>query len=330
MNERHSLTPEAIDAIYGADKEVTAATDTAYAQRSQYLQDLKDLSPYTAELPDQAADDVYERLRYHERRVAPNLEIEEYGNGTASFDDELLVVPSEGSIVISADHATDPVRKATGVREGADHGTAGIALLMNEVGQGSVVLPLGRQTGNANVTIDHPAKDAIRAQIEDGKRGFLSVHGMVPGRIEHQYDDREVHAMIGLGKNPNEASIEAAHALSAHVKREYGLRAEVANWKQFYSNQPNSPRLKRTDDGVIRKSTLAAFGEGTTTNYVRGLDQGDYLPAMQIELSRTLRLLPKGMEHNAARRDIRAIKMSVFLGYLLNSEAGRILTAHGR
>ena len=329
MIELLSKEPEVIDSQYETDVSLAFAVDEAYQSRQLYMQNLSCISVYTAELPDREVDDVYNRILDHERSIASNHRVEDYGDGSARYDDELVIVESDGPIVISADHATAPVRKLTGLRGNADHGTAGIALLMREEGQGSVVLPRGRQTGNVNITPEHPAKNAIKAQIDLGKQAFLSVHGMVPGRFEHQLDPKEVHAMIGLGLNPNEQSIEAAHELSRQMRQAYGLRAEVANWKSFYSNTPDSSRLKRRDDGSILKSTLAAFGEGTTTNYVRGLEQGDFLPAMQIELSRTLRLLPEGVDLVDPRRGIQEVKMGVYLGFLLNSEAGRILAEYG-
>lgn len=313
MAERIASSPDVIDEKYGVDSDVTKKVDEAFEQRATYLNDLKGLSTYTAELPDQAADDIYERLSEHERRVAPNLLKDEYGEGTASYDDELLIESSDGPLAISADHATDPVRKATGIREGADHGTAGIALLLNENGQGSVVLPRGRQTGNVNVDIEHVAKDAL-ADIAPSKQGFLSVHGMIPGKFVHQYDPTEIHGVIGLGVRPTELSRDAASQFMARVKDAYGLKLVVGNDTPFFGAD-NTPRLPRDEEGNPKYAArLAAAGEGSTTNFINGMELA--IPAMQIEISRSLRLLPREMEY----RDLRARKLAVAMGYLMTKD----------
>jgi hypothetical protein len=245
--------------------------------------------------------------------VAPNLSAADYAEGTASYDDEILVERSGGNFAISADHATDPVRKATGIREGADHGTAGLALALAEEKLGDVVLPRGRQTSNANVAVIHPMKDKL-ATILPGKEGFLSIHGMAPGKFAHQYDETEIHGVLGLGKEPTEASRDLAEDMIKYAKSEHGLRLVVGNDTRFFAETPRSPRLDYDEAGDPKYAArLAALGEGSTTNFVNGLLQESSFPALQIEISRALRLLPKDREY----REPRAKVMGVYMGYLV-------------
>jgi hypothetical protein len=309
-------SPEQIDRHYDIDPTVKAEVDTAYQTRQAYANDIRNLMPFLPELPDTTAQDTYERILEHERRVAPNLERGDYGEGTAKYDDEILTEISGGRFAISADHATDPVRKATGIREDADHGTAGLALALSEAGLGDVVLPRGRQLSNANVAVAHPMKDKL-ATILPGKDGFLSVHGMAPGKFTHQLDEMEIHGVLGLGKEPTEASRDLASDMITHAKNEYGLRLVAGNDTRFFAETDRTPRLDYDESGNPKYTArLAALGEGSTTNFVNQLLQAPDFPALQIEISRTLRLLPKEMEY----REERAKVMSVYMGYLITHD----------
>jgi len=309
-------SPETIAGKYDTDEAVRSAVDAAHESRQEYMHNVAKLAPHLPQLTDAYAKEIYDQIEEHEHRIVPSLGLNEYGEGMARHDDEIWSGNTNSDLLLSAEHATDPVRKSTGVREGADHGTGGLAMALSDNKDLAFVLPAGRQTGNANVDSTHIMKDRI-SDLLPNKKAFISVHGMIPGKFSHQYDDREIHAVIGLGKNPEEANRELANRLIQQALDELGLRVVIGNDTLFFGENEGTPRLQYDSDGKVKHAArLAALGEGSTTNYVRR-EVGDPLfPAMQIEISRTLRLLPKELEYRDARRKV----MSVYMGYLLSEQ----------
>jgi hypothetical protein len=268
------------------------------------------------ELPEQEAREVYERVVEAERRrVSPNLRTEEYASGTANYDDETTVLSGHGSVLVTAEHATDPVRKATGIREGADHGTGGLAEVLHEDTDSTVIIPIGRQTGNAAVNEDYPVKDHMRLLLPDND-GFVSVHGMIPGKTTDVFGRREVQAILGLGKDPSEMAINVAMLLQAYAK-DLGLHVLIGNNERYLDI--SNGKLEKDDTGNPKTKTLAAFGANSTTNFAHRLatEQGRQIPAMQIEMTRMLRVLPQEIEE----RDVISRVMGVYMGYLLTKKA---------
>lgn len=298
---------------YDTDPVVKSQADTAAASRRRFIDAVASLAPYLPELPDQQAFSTYERLvRLERSSVAKNDSVDDYADGTAESDDEILTIHRDGSLLLSADHATNPIRKSTGVLGRADHGTAALALSLGEDLYASVVLPRGKQTGNANVDVDHPMKDQITTLLP-GKTSFLSVHGMMPGKFSHQFDPTEIHGVIGLGANPSEMMLDTASTIRRLINDIYGLRIEIGGENKFFDDPEGDGKLRYDDDGkLIYSHPLAALGPGTTTNFVRALRSDIDFPAMQIEISRSLRLLPKEMEYREERHKV----MAVYLGYL--------------
>ena len=311
---------DAIDATVQAGSMVEIErVAQAQASRNALIGNLRELSPYTAQLPETAASEAYDRVAEAERLVAPTLRREDYREGTAQFPDEVRVLMGEGALLLSADHATDPMRR-NAVHEGADHGTAGLVGVLHDEGYGTAVMPVGRQTGNANADLDHPLKAQLTKRI-NGKQGFLSVHGMMPGKFTHQYDETEVHGVIGLGAGYDEAAYDIASDAAKHISDETGLRVVIGNDSRLYL--PNAlPQLIRDEDGNIKYSQLAAVGVGTTTNHVRSVSPAT--PAMQIELSRAIRFLPEGMEY----RDPRAARIGVYMGLLVTRRLSEIMSTY--
>ena len=316
-----SMSPEQIDARYGFDPIITERVDGAIDQRAQWVKNLAGIAILKSGLLNTAIDEVYERFVQYEQKVAPRLKLDDYGEGTALDDDELIVKNGSGPLAASADHATDPIRKTSGVREGADHGTAALAFALHDDYQASIVLPRGRQTGNANVDVMHPLKSSLN-DLLPGKKGFLSIHGMRPGKFEHQFDPTEIHAVLGLGAEPTEVSQKAARDIIEQVKEEHGLKVVVGNSARFF-DRGDTPRLERDDEGNLKYAPrLAAMGTGSTTNFVNNVTADSQMPALQVELSRSLRLLPEDMEY----RDPRVRRLAVYMGYqLLKSISDGIL-----
>lgn len=307
MTHQLEQISDSLDRLYGKDDDTTRQIDFWHEHRRAGINDIRRPNFIIPELD---AYDVYGEVAERERLlVAPDLHIDNYRAGTARHDDEVRVVRSGNEIVVSADHATDPVRKATGVLGRADHGTAGLGSLVAEKANGALVLPAGRQTSNANVALEHPLKDALAVNIRDTS-AFLSLHGMAPGKIEHQFDPSEVHGVLGLGKDPDEDALDMASDVVRRMKDELGLRFVIGNATKLYPLADEAPRLQRDETGELVTVSLAAKGEGTTTSFVRR--QNDTISAMQVELSRSIRFLPSGVEY----REYEAARAGVHLGWL--------------
>jgi hypothetical protein len=313
----------------------------AFTRRWEKAEDPRQLRRYLVhapQLPDSKAQEVYEEVLAWERFfIAPHLTSGDtipgflYGAGTAAFPDQLAIVGS-GPVLMEAQHATDPVRKATGKRELADHGTAGLAASIASLGLGRAVIPRGLQTGNGNVGESHPIKDELVCQSAQAPyAGFLSVHGMVPSRVIHPLDDEEVHAVIGLGLQPREVSFGMAETLIARAADELGLRLVIGNTtpQLTYQKDPDYTglafrdkvnRLVIGEDGLPATSKLAAAGAATTTTFMH--DVLPVSPVSQLEISRSLRLTP----HD---RDRSARIMGVYLGRELVRLAAEVTARAG-
>jgi hypothetical protein len=283
-------------------------------------------------LPDPDIDEVFARVEAAERRlVAPHLKTEDYGEGTAQHADELRILWAGARLLVGADHATDPVRKATGRREAADHGTAGLAAVLAEDGVADAVIPVGRQTGNATVTPDHPYRSLV-GMLAPGRDGVLSLHGMQPGLALDVLDEQEIHGLIGLGKHePSERTTAAAEALVCRAKDELGLRVVISNHQPHlvYQNdpqhRPGSPiqdkinRVKVDERGEYVRGRLAALGENSTTNALHRAAPN--VPSYQLELSRSLRRTTD----DQFTRDRKKLAVGVYLGYRLSYLALKIM-----
>lgn len=323
----------------GQDNLLASQLAAADQQRWGNVEDvrrLRSMQPYLPQLPESEAWEVFERVQDAERQWAsPTLLAGGYGGGVATSVDEVRIQRGNSAMLMSADHATDPVRKITGRREDADHGTAGLAVLLAQEGLVDAVIPVGRQTGNANVTPDAPLKRVLAEELRTTaapRLGFISLHGKVPGHVTHPLETTEIHALIGLGKyEPNEQTLTAVEAIRNAAREELGLRVEVANTTPFlvYKKDPawqpggpirdKLPVLTLNDEtGLPKTSRLAALGDGTTTNFVaeqlQAAEGYPDIPHFQVEMSRSLRLTPP----DRFNRDPQAMAMGVYLGYLLN------------
>ena len=298
-----------------------------------FIAALRDISVCAPELPQEDAFETLERIREYERNLIlpnqaePTLLLEHYANGAASYEDELRIYnPNAATVLTSADHATDPVRKATGVREGADHGTAGLVRLLVEREDTAGIIPIGMQTGNATVTPGHPVKQAMD-DLLPGRPGFLLVHGMRPAKLEAFTDPTEIHTIIGMGSTPNEQSRAVAEELVA-AARELGLRAVIGNDVQHMTYDTDTDDFEiNPATGNPKRGRLAALGAGSTANHAyrimeeTGVDQ----PAFQVEMTRALRLLPSDFE-SGWHADEKARAMGVYSGYLLMEAAVEIMS----
>jgi hypothetical protein len=338
---REITPPEAIAApaaaqLYDAqrDPKLQAGIDAARDSRQALAEDLRKLGPFVPQARDPDVQAVYETVEAYERQLAaPHLLEAEYEAGTAECEDHTFVskvgIVGHGveRLLLEAQHATEPYKRATQSFRGADHGTAGLAMILTVQHPATVIIPRGRQTGNGNVDPDHPVKAAIGAALAgEHHGGFLSLHGCFPGKMLTVLDDREVHAVIGLGKEPREASFVAAERLVRQARSLYGLRLIIGNLMP-HLNQAEDPSadpksfwnlgsdVKRDKDNNPATSSLAAKTPDSTVDYVtRETPAAPNMPSLQIEISRSLRLTPRD---RWVRPDKQAEKVGVYMGYCL-------------
>ncbi len=276
--------------------------------------------PWLPQLPEVWAQDLHDRIEYAERRlIAPNLLHDEYKAGTAKTDDEIHIIQQiaengSAGTLFTAEHASNPLSLKTGkLRNDPDTGTAGlVAVLAEDYGTG--IIMTGRQTSNVPSDPDHPIKPTIIQSLPKSN-GFVAVHGMARGKFMAQTDRTEIQATLGLGADPTDVMHDFAEKIVGHGK-DMGLYVTIANDGEYFVQKPNSHEIKRNSDGTPYRNRLAALGQFTTTNFVRGelQERGLVMPALQIELTRFLRITPLDVE---PVRDRITRVIGIALGYKL-------------
>lgn len=335
ITDTQTIEHAAQTALLAAEADPAKATALATAQDERWrnAEDVRGFAtlPSTTDVPQvYAAIDTAERTL-----VAPNRLAVEYGPGMAAYQDHLLFTGSVPKVLIEAQHATMVVRKKTGLFGDPDHGTAGLAHRLAEHELGRAIIPIGLQSGNANVDKAHPLKDALRQEWQAGSyKGFLSVHGMRSGKTVNLLDEREVHAVIGLGNNPNGVSIEAAQEIVRRL-REFNLNVLIGNqtphlnfkkaegWDGEAFRDAGYQLETRDETGTPKAIRLAALMANSTVNFMHGIVEaaGAPKPVMQIEMARSLRLTP---EDKWVRADPTATPVGVFLGYQVMATAAEV------
>jgi|GEM_PF-2558858 len=276
--------------------------------------------PWLPQTPDsdEWAKELYDRIEEAERSyIAPNLRLDEYIAGTAEESDEIAIVRGqvENPYLFTAEHATCPVSVITKqYREsGADKGTGGLAAVIAE-DYGTALIMKGRQTTNIPSVAEHPLKTKLRQELVFAA-GFLSIHGKNPGAFVHPDDSVEIHACLGLGRQPTEEIRDFASKVVLAARDDLGLYVVISNDQPAYIQKPGSTELKRLDDGSPQLSQLAALKPNMTTNFSRDYlrEIGRDVPSMQIELTDLLRVTPL----ERSRKDKKSRVIGAALGYKL-------------
>lgn len=309
----------------------------------EFIAALRDVSVFTPELPETAAIETLERIEAYERAIVlaegsdfRQIIRADYEDGAATDPDELRVFGEpRNPVLLTAEHATTPCKqnidepeKSGYITSGADQGTGGLAALLAE-GVTQSIVPIGRQTANvANAPDTHPLKIRM-SELFPTKVGFVSLHGMLPGKLTDIADRTEIHAILGLGPNPSELSRSVAESIVAKG-RDYNLRAVIGNDVTYKIHDPATDELKLTSDGQIKTGQLKAYRQEMTTNYAYRLMAAEkmQIPSIQIELTRALRLLASDAEHTM-RSDKKARAMGVYLGYLFVNDAVELMAEQG-
>lgn len=282
--------------------------------------------------PDDEAVDTLYRLRDLERHIVVSagayrplgkIYKRDYVTGSAKQDNDIEVICRGQAPLVTAEHATDTIRSEDGQLDEADHGTGALALLLEERHKTSAIVTIGKQKVNLGANLDLPFWEEMRVLLPRSL-GIASVHGMRPGKLLDRHDSTEIHAVIGLGhKNgswqPNEQSRLIAEKLVAEAG-DLGLRAVIGNdvFGRIKGYDSKTGGYVTDDDKQPKNSKLRAGGKGSTVNIAYDIMAAHHQskPAMQLEMTRLLRLLPLDLE-GGWHKDEKARAMGVHLGYLL-------------
>lgn len=303
----------------------------------EFLNSLSNASIYAPDMSWVAAKNVYEEVEYLERQIilpvsAHNRPIQgtDYRDGSATIFDELKVFGEDSQpVLITAEHATNPylLQPKDGSKpgyRGADHGTGGLAAFLARAHSQSIV-PLGRQMSNVATAPDyHPLKKQMATKFA-GKVGFLSLHGMSPGKLLDIDDVSEIHAVIGLGVHPNEQSRSVAESL-LQQGHDLGLRLTIGNDTEYVIHDPETNGLKTDKEGNIKKGRLMAPRTEMTTNYAYRLMEKTevQVPSFQLELTRSIRCIASDFDDTTKVMHNKRI-MGVYLGSLLAQAAVQLV-----
>jgi hypothetical protein len=290
----------------------------------EYLRDLKSLrderarNPASYNIPTRTVDTldskrVMDRLMALERTYGPDGTKASYLVGSAVEDDEVRVtsIVANPDFVTTGEHATD---HATGSGElhsgrkigGADWGVGGLSdLIAEEFGGISITMP-GRQTGNGNGDPHHPFGDVLTSTISSTPSitASLQLHGASPGKVATLADDEPLDILIGVGAEPNDASLRAAELIS-DIAEELGLRAGInQKFIQFEEVRLSnglvvvSPKPRKDGSAGLAYDNFRAAGANTTRSIAERAFTGVGREgvSLQLELASPLRVMPTNAE----------------------------------
>lgn len=270
------------------------------------------------ELPDSDAADIYERISQHERLASPTLDESDYRSGSALFKNEMHLDDGTISSLLTAEHATDHIRKDE--PKAADWGVMGLGRVVHEdIGTGFIATK-GHQTGDPNYDAEHPFKEEIGRIMRVKKPSIIAgLHGMAGGKFADIDDEKPLDVLIGVGSNPNEKTMSAAEDVKKAAK---GLDLRVGINQRFLKT--DNGLLVPDEDGKPKGNNFKAAGSNTTRAFEQAkAEELGYEPAlMQVELSSLLRRMPRGLEF-----DPRSAVMGAYVGYLLTRKIVEIGTA---
>lgn len=261
------------------------------------------------QLPETKAQEITERIEHAEKAFSPTATEEGYRVGSATAENELQIIEGGQPTLLTAEHATEHIR--SGEPKEADWGTGGlVSVLATDHGTFAIV-PLGRQTGDANYEAEHEIKEeAGLVIVQKGIKLALSIHGIgsnkfiTPAQLE---SGQSSDVAIGIGDEPTEESQEFAEWLRDEA-RNLELKVDINPWYMSLSNgQP------KTKDGVPLRTSFRAAKPYTTRGHMqtRASESGLILPIAQIELAASLRVQP-GVASNFEK---------IYKAYILLSEA---------
>jgi hypothetical protein len=179
-----------------------------------------------------------------------------------------------------------------------------------------MVMP-GRQTSDANFEPNHEFKAKMKEVIaKHNVNTVITLHGMRSGKFTSFTDSRAHDILLGIGLQPNQASLAlAAHA--ERVARRFGLRCSTnERFVQVANDYPLQPKTN-SDGAIIFDSFVAPHYTTRAAAQAAGEDADREIAAVQIELSDLLRfILPE-----IKPRDERTRQIGTYLGYSIIRES---------
>jgi hypothetical protein len=279
-----------------------------------------EVSAYAGELVEQSepAVEIYSRLLGAEEMLFP---AGDYLNGSALVDDKVLILHGLSRILLTAEHASIHLRK--GEPKEADMGTGSLAEVVAQDTNSTAIIAAGRQTSDANYTLNHPVKEAMAELVRlPENRGHFALHMLDRGRASHASDEQGYSFMLGIGKSPSEATLEAKDKM-LEFGSDLGAKLRVG------VNEPHitfkDQQLNRHEDGSVKTVTFAAAGPNTTRTYSQSLAErlgkNDSFVAMQIEINEVL-LVKQNDEVDFDTITDR--ELGAYIGYLFTKKAVEI------
>ncbi|HVS78955.1 MAG TPA: hypothetical protein VHD84_01540 [Candidatus Saccharimonadales bacterium] len=271
------------------------------------------------QLPDDPSE-FYERLVEIEQKLIPN---DDYQLGSAAGPNELLTISGTGRSLLTAEHATDHWRIGKGAavrRKSADYGTGGLALMFALEADASTIIPVGRQTGDANFNPEHPVKEAMSEIIRQPFiTAHLSIHGLARALADHPRAERGYSVIFGIGHSPSDATNTLVNDYLLEAAKDCDLIAGINVGHMVFDMQNHRPALN--DDGTVKTTSFKAAGTNTTRSFAqkmaREAGKEDSFAAVQIELSDALRYQP-APDWFPSKQDR---DLGAYLGYVFMAKA---------
>ncbi len=264
---------------------------------------------------------IYAQMRKAETALVPD---EDYALGSARNDDEILILPGDDVVLLTAEHATDQKRidKIIGerVKKSYDAGTGGLVYSLASSLGSTALIAVGRQTGDANNDLTHPFKEQMTKIISKPvSKAHLSAHGMAGGVAANLTDERGFKVMVGIGDKPSDAT-KALTDYILQIASDYDMRVGINQPQLRFDSKTKLPVLDET--GRVKRVIFSGAGPFTTRSHAQGVAEengkGDSFAAIQLELSTSVRLLSSNFKTYRSKRDA---EIGATLGYLFIRDA---------
>lgn len=265
-----------------------------------------------------------DELRHAELEMVAPSGLIDYHNGSAAYPDQVHIADHGTSLLISSEHATHSWRLDTETgnktTKPCETGTAALGEILARETNSTHLSMIGKQTGNANAdhNPDHPHRRDIEHAIASGRYGgFLSIHGMRTGLVPSLDTERPFDLLIGIGYEPNLASIEAASIL-LHTAAQFGLKAAINQPFLAIVQQEGNFWQCLDDNGTPVTHIFAAPHYTTRALAARSAEQlGLDIPTIQVELAGSLRFVPENIKSQVELGDPSINTIGPFLGYMV-------------
>ena len=267
--------------------------------------------------------EVYEFLAEAEREIIP---AGDYDNGSAQKPDDILAIEGTSGVLLTTEHATSHFRvKDSGQFDKKLH-EGGTAALGKTVAQGTNsygLIPIGRQTGDANRDLQHPLREKMTEVIALAvSRAHLSIHGMARAHASGIRDNRGFSVMLGIGHKPTEATMALKDAMY-EAGQDLGLRIGVNKPHMRLDIRNKKPVM--ADEFNIATAVYSApkrATRGWAESEAERLGKSDSFAAIQVEMSDVLRVHP--WEEDSVRFPTqRDREIGAYLGYHFMLAAAR-------